>query len=121
MACRDQDCASGFPLVSSNLLFRPPQSRAGPDGKPLTEGALVGERTRMVEALAKLDENIAQALKDLQSLTRPDERELYESRLIILQVCGEGSQVGSICRGCTSSGRFILQMCTLTCIPDFSD
>ena len=46
----------------------------------------MGERTRLVEALGRLDENIAQALKDLQALTRPDERELFESRLIILQV-----------------------------------
>ena len=62
------------------------QSKAGPDGKPLPEAALIEERSRLVEALERLDVNIGTARQDLQTLTRPDERELFESRLIILQV-----------------------------------
>ena len=62
------------------------QSKAGPDGKPLPEAALIEEQARLVEALERLDANIATARTDLQTLTRPDERELFESRLIILQV-----------------------------------
>ncbi len=63
------------------------QSKAGPDGKPLTDADLAAERSRLEEALARLDDNIGTARRDLQLLTRPDERELFESRLIILQVC----------------------------------
>ena len=62
------------------------QSKAGPDGKPLPEADFLEEQARLVEALERLDANIATARTDLQTLTRPDERELFESRLIILQV-----------------------------------
>lgn len=69
-----QTCSSGV------------QSRAGQDGKPLPTESLMAERDRLVEALATLDAQIGSARRDLQALSRTDEQELCESRLIILQV-----------------------------------
>jgi len=71
-------------------VYSEAQSKAGPDGKPLTDEALAAEQGRLAEALQRLDDNIGAARRDVQQLTRPDERELCESRLIILQVCATG-------------------------------
>jgi len=49
-------------------VYSEAQSKAGPDGKPLTDEALAAEQGRLAEALQRLDDNIGAARRDVQQL-----------------------------------------------------
>lgn len=84
----------------------PPQARS--TGARQSQGQLRSlqqlreERDRLQEALTALDHKILAAKLDLSHMHRADEKDLWESQLIILQA-SSGSCYSLLCSSCTPS------------------
>ena len=68
------------------LGFNPIVSKSGPDGKALPENVLVAERNRFQAALDGIDAKVADAQLELLQPKHADEQEIWETKLITLQV-----------------------------------
>ncbi len=84
----------------------PPQARSTgahqPQGQLRSLQQLREERDRLQEALTALDHKILAAKLDLSHMHRADEKDLWESQLIILQA-SSGSCYTLLCSSCTPS------------------
>lgn len=75
------------------------RARAGPDGQPLATEALRVERQRLVDTLAQLNVQIAAAKAELTEQRRLEEQEIWETKLVALQVrCGMRRPAGAALR-----------------------
>lgn len=94
------------------------RSRAGADGKPLPTDALRAERQRLIDTLAQLNVEIASAKAELTDQRRLEEQEIWETKLVALQVAA-AAEAAAAQPGPTAppsaSGR--AQPRTRTCFP----
>ncbi len=80
------------------------RTRSGADGRPLSDTALQDEAERLKAAVVRMDADVAAVRAFLAQPRRPEEHQVWETKLVILQV------IPSICLLRDSKSRILYVM-----------